>query len=419
MDRDFNNLDELSNALEERQGLRPIRRGKERQRSTDANLRKRVGNRQSRGERFERKAPRPRPGSDGIAILSEPGILAIPAVIVVLIVSILILDRGNASPNGDIYRATESSVESSGETGSTEETQDPKIVAASNDSSLNQFFTDYFAAKLQVDVNKLAEMSDVDLSTEQKQNLSVQLKVQSGYIEGYNNLKVYAANGLKEGEKIAFVSYDVKFRRADTPAPSILYAYMKRGTDGSYKLTENLTPEEAQYVNDYTTNHQEVKDLVNGINTSLLSAVSNDSRLAVFYDAFQTGRIYREDQSKIDSEVNLISVQTEAETSFSTESGGQSGKKSSGKNKSSEGIKSKETKKSSGGDQKDAINAGDPGESSKAETKSTQKEATKAGTDTGEGAPTAAETKAAESSAAPAGSGAGADVIEIDRNPGA
>ena len=67
-----------------------------------------------------------------------------------------------------------------------------------------------------------------------------------------------------------------------------------------------------KFVNSYITNHSEVQELINATNSRLLEAISSDQRLAVIYDAIQSGRIYTDSQEEIDSEVSLISAETEA-----------------------------------------------------------------------------------------------------------
>ena len=73
-----------------------------------------------------------------------------------------------------------------------------------------------------------------------------------------------------------------------------------------------------------------MQDLINAVDSQLLEALSSDSRLAVLYDAFQTGRIYTQDQASIDSEVSLLEVNddgpvavTESDGSVSLSPGGE------------------------------------------------------------------------------------------------
>ena len=147
---------------------------------------------------------------------------------------------------------------------------------------------------------------------EQKQVLQDELKTQAGYIEAYQDIQQYCGDGVEPYSHVAFVTYNVKFRRVDTLAPGIMYCYLKVNDQNEFEIVENLTPEEQKLVNEYLTKHQEVQELVTSTNSKLLEAISSDERLAVVYDAFQSGRIYKEDQSVIDQQVSLIPDTTEA-----------------------------------------------------------------------------------------------------------
>ncbi len=256
-------------------------------------------------------------------------ILIFPVITVVLIIIILILDREPADePLSEETRLEEGSSEGqenaetaaapSGESMETEseteaETEDPSIVREYYDDVLEAFFQRFFDAKLSGDVDTLCQMSGVTrLTEEQKEHLSSQLKVQAGYIESYRDIRLYSVRGVSENERLVFITYNVKFRRAELAAPAIMYCYVTVNEKNEFELVENMLPEQVRFINEYIMEHPEVEELINATNSRLLEAISSDSRLAVIYDAFQTGRIYTEDQSSIESEVSLISIETEA-----------------------------------------------------------------------------------------------------------
>lgn len=255
----------------------------------------------------------------------DMGILAIPAIIIILMVLIVILDHTTGSvstedANAAVQESTAATetAENTAESESAEEEDD--TVKEYNDDVLEDFFNRYFTAKLNADVDTIYQMSGVTNQTEeQASQLRSQLKTQAGYIEKYQDIKLYAVKGLEDNSKLVFVTYNVKFRRADTLAPAIMYCYIRVNEQNEFELVENMSPEQTRFVNEYTQNHDEVKELINSQDSKLLEALSSDARLAVIYDAFQTGRIYKEDQSAIDSEVSLISVATEAETTTAAE----------------------------------------------------------------------------------------------------
>lgn len=302
MDRELKDLDDVDKALEEK----PIEGVIERKRARRiANMRKRQKQEQ---------------------LHEMLGLLGIPALVVVLIILILILDRNPKNPDaqgGGLPVASSSELEhvagddesasagiADGNAGADE---DASLVRQYNDEYMTKLFQDYFNARLQSDTDTLYRLTGVTNQTEeQTASLQKKLKTQAGYIEAYQDIQQYAVDGLEKNTKLVFVTYNVKFRRTDTLAPGIMYCYVKVNDQNSFEIVENMSPEQTKFVNSYITNHSEVQELINATNSRLLEAISNDQRLAVIYDAIQSGRIYTDSQEEIDSEVSLISVETEA-----------------------------------------------------------------------------------------------------------
>lgn len=302
MDRELKDLDDVDKALEEK----PIEGVIERKRARRiANMRKRQKQEQ---------------------LHEMLGLLGIPALVVVLIILILILDRNPKNPDvqgGGLPVASASELEhaagddesasagiADGNAGADE---DASLVREYNDEYMTKLFQDYFNARLQGDTDTLYRLTGVTNQTEeQTASLQKKLKTQAGYIEAYQDIQQYAVDGLEKNTKLVFVTYNVKFRRTDTLAPGIMYCYVKVNDQNSFEIVENMSPEQTKFVNSYITNHSEVQELINATNSRLLEAISSDQRLAVIYDAIQSGRIYTDSQEEIDSEVSLISVETEA-----------------------------------------------------------------------------------------------------------
>ena len=249
-------------------------------------------------------------------------IMIIPALIIVLILVIKFLEAlglGVPLTNKNKIAVSSSEMASASDMHKDKDTS----LKEYNDDVLEKFFREYFQAKLTADVDTLYRLSGVtNQSEEQKNKLSAQLKTQAGYIESYDDIKTYAVPGIGENEKLVFLQYKVRFRRAKTAAPAIMYCYIKVNEENAFELVENKTPEQTKFVYDYIQTHQEVKDLINAVDSQLLEALSSDSRLAVLYDAFQTGRIYKEDQASIDSEVSLIEMDENGPTVSETEGSG-------------------------------------------------------------------------------------------------
>ena len=302
MDRELKDLDDVDRALEEK----PVEGVIERKRARRiANMRKRQKQEQ---------------------LHEMLGLLGIPALVVVLIIIILILDRNPKNPDaqgGGPQVASSSEIEDAADDdesaspgiadGNAGADEDASLVRQYNDEYMTKLFQDYFNARLEGDTDTLYRLTGVTNQTEeQTASLQKKLKTQAGYIETYQDIQQYAVDGLEKNTKLVFVTYNVKFRRTDTLAPGIMYCYVKVNDQNSFEIVENMSPEQTKFVNNYITNHSEVQELINATNSRLLEAISSDQRLAVIYDAIQSGRIYTDSQEEIDSEVSLISVETEA-----------------------------------------------------------------------------------------------------------
>lgn len=243
------------------------------------------------------------------------GLITIPIIVIILMIIIVLIDKDPATT--DIVETQPAVTETVApettaiqETETEKETEDPTIVREYHDEYLTAVFQMYFDARLKADTDTLYALTGVANQTEEQTAfLKSHLETQSGYIEYYGNIKQYAVNALEENSKLVFVTYDVKFRRVDTLAPGIMYCYVKVNDQNQFEIIENLTPEQTKFVNEYIKGHDEVQELINTTNSRLLQAITSDERLAVIYDAFQSGRIYTDSQEKIDSQVSLIQVE--------------------------------------------------------------------------------------------------------------
>ena len=346
----------------------------------------------------------------------DGGILMIPAAIVVLMIVIVILDHTGGSgkdqtpaasiaTGSDIAAATASDAEDT----STED-GDPAQLKEYNDNVMEDFFKSYFDARIKADTDTLYKLTGVTNQTDaQTATLKSQLQTQAGYIEQYQNLKLYAAPAIEKNSKLVFVTYEVKFRRADTAAPGIMYCYVIVNDKNEFEIVENMSAAQTKFVNTYLQEHSEATTLINSVNSQLLEAITADSRLAVIYDAFQTGRIYTDDQSKIDSEVSLISVETEPEESTEADGGSEAA--------SAEEDRTQAETESSAAPKTTKAQSGKPA-STAGETEAPNADVIDVGSDPGASAAPATSAAAAKTTTAAGGSPAGSgDVIEAGEGP--
>lgn len=175
-----------------------------------------------------------------------------------------------------------------------------------NIPELNILVDEYFKARLSCDTDKLAEIfgrstSDSDAA------LAERLKAQADWIQSYNVTDVYAAKGLDDNSRICLVFYDIDFRRTDTLAPGVMYFYAVRDDSGAYTVMENPVKEIHDYIQ-AELNSDKAVQLINDSNARLKEALDSDSTLALIYESFRSGEIYKESDIDInaDQEVGLF-----------------------------------------------------------------------------------------------------------------
>lgn len=141
----------------------------------------------------------------------------------------------------------------------------------------------YFKARKSCDVNKISAVYGGGLSSEQLEKERVTMEDEVRYYQNFHNLVCYTVPGLTADSLIVYARYDIKFRQAETEAPSMMACYAKSTGDGSWYLVAELTPEEAEYLD--TVNHSDaVQSMASEVNTGLRSALESDENLlAVYY----------------------------------------------------------------------------------------------------------------------------------------
>ena len=72
-----------------------------------------------------------------------------------------------------------------------------------------------------------------------------ELENEAVWVEDYQDITCYTKPGLTEDSYVVYVTYEVKFRRVDTPAPGLMWCYVVKQDDGTYIIRENVVGDEA------------------------------------------------------------------------------------------------------------------------------------------------------------------------------
>ena len=151
----------------------------------------------------------------------------------------------------------------------------------------------------------------------------------------------YTKPGLTEDSYVAYVTYEVKFRRVETLAPGLMWCYVVKDDNGNYIIRENVVGDEADYVAKQNQS-EDVKLLSNQVNERLRQAIESDTVLAGIYKDLRNGAVVH--SSEEETETGDSTVILEEEGGEGQENGGpqpsQDPSADEGQNSQGEGIQS-------------------------------------------------------------------------------
>lgn len=103
-------------------------------------------------------------------------------------------------------------------------------------------------------------------------------------IESYKNLKTYIKPGLDNDSYVVFTTYNIKFKNIDTLVPGMSVLYVKKDTSGELRISSNLDEDNLNNYISQLSDEQDIKDVIETINTKLDNAIKKDSTLKKFID---------------------------------------------------------------------------------------------------------------------------------------
>ncbi len=169
----------------------------------------------------------------------------------------------------------------------TEDVADPSTYKLEKDAvpKVNELVDTYFTVMKNADAEGYMSIVSGDEMTHDK------LAKKGEFIEDYRNIICYTKPGMSEGEYVAFVYYEVKFRNIDTPAPSMSRLYICSNQDGTmYIYAGDLDAALSEYI--YTvSNDEDLRVLESQTDQSLKDACAADEKLAALYDLLVRGTV--------------------------------------------------------------------------------------------------------------------------------
>lgn len=185
---------------------------------------------------------------------------------------------------------------------------------------VNQLISEYFQAKVDQDAETLYRLFGKTDEGDMEQRRE-ELKAEAVYIEDYQNITCYTRPGLTADSYVAYVTYEVKFRRVDTLAPGLMWCYILKAEDGSYIIRENVVGEEADYVASQNQT-EDVRLLSAQVNEQLRQAIESDTLLAGIYKNLRNGAVVASSEGD-DGADSQVSLMEEAESSQESQTAGE------------------------------------------------------------------------------------------------
>ncbi len=170
------------------------------------------------------------------------------------------------------------------------------IISPSVDPSVNQLFSEYFDARMNVDLEKYLSLFGYDMSklnVDSFGSLRRTLEYERSLISMITNVKIYICAGFDTNEKICFVNYDMLLRYANAIIPSVFYANIVLIGD-RYYIQPQLDTYRQIYV-DHIIKQEEIRSLNYNVKTRLNNVLESNDFARIVYVSLRDKQFKIED----------------------------------------------------------------------------------------------------------------------------
>lgn len=178
-----------------------------------------------------------------------------------------------------------------------------------SDPAIVDLITQYLEAKLEPNDEVLTPLvNDISLI-----DIDV-MERETSIIEKYDDVTTYIVESPNEGTSIVYVDYNIKFHGIETSAPAATrFVVVKEADKDLYIYNGEIEDDINTFINEFEETNT-YKDFVDNVNTSLLTALEQDTALEEFTSKLNAGE---ETSNETESET---SNETQEETTGETES---------------------------------------------------------------------------------------------------
>lgn len=106
-----------------------------------------------------------------------------------------------------------------------------------------------------------------------------QQQEEAGFVESYDDIRVYTKEGRYKGTYVAFARYDMKIRDIYTKVPGLGTVYVEEDNAGGYRVSASVEDEDVKSYIRRITEHEDVESLMASTQDSYQEAVRSDALL--------------------------------------------------------------------------------------------------------------------------------------------
>lgn len=208
--------------------------------------------------------------------------MILPLIIISLIIIIVVVDKLSKkekaeSPNETLPAVSETSAEDAVKEAGDEIT-DTDII-----NSLQALIERYYTAKADGDVVGLYEIFGA-ADTQDAEGISQRIQDEAKIYERFEDVTIYAYQGVEADSYIVFTSSKIKFTDIDTMVPSFNRACIYRTQDGNYYMKQSytLSDEETALVNSLSKSER-IETIESNMRTELAQVLLGNAELSTLY----------------------------------------------------------------------------------------------------------------------------------------
>lgn len=217
--------------------------------------------------------------------------LAIPLAVLILMAVIVVMDKPVKESTKDteaVLQSTEALEETKEQQGEEEKKEMAELTLKEASTEVKDVLEAYFKARRTCDTELLKSLYGDTCSQEKLHNERIRMEEEVKFYQSFDNLICYTAPGLLEGDAVVYARFDIKFRQADTLAPSMIVCYVKTNADGAVYLVAEPDAEQSAFLEE-TNRSSAVQAMAKEVNESLTAALESDENLLAVYHTLTDG----------------------------------------------------------------------------------------------------------------------------------